>query len=366
MKNKFLFTLILTSLCLVIYAIKTFAQAEETFKVNKNGTLKVEISSGDIRLSVWDRDEVRVIYDDDSYSTRIKQSGNNINITSDDNSDLDISIPSEYNLNLNTSGGDVNVQGNIKGTIKINTSGGDITVKSVSGNISVNTAGGDIFCENIQGEAMLNSSGGDINVGMVSGTCKINTGGGDIHVDYISESLSITTGGGNIKSGPVGGDAKIITGGGNVTLEKVSGVLSVTTGGGNISNKGSKGGKVVTGAGNVDLEDISGGIKISSGAGNIKADFSSVEESDIKTGYGDIKVFIPSNAKVTIEAIVKLSNDNIWSVDKKDISEFIKSDFKSSTEDKRRNEYRAVYQVNGGGTVISLQSSLGVIEIRKR
>ena len=373
MKNKFLFTVIITSICLLIFVIKTFAQDEikkESFKVNKGGTLKVDISSGDIKVKTGNDSEVKISYEDDEDYNNVTtyQDGNNITIRSDDNVDFEISVPSEFNLNLNTSGGDIDLMSNLKGNVKINTSGGDISTKEVTGELSANTSGGDINCGNVKGSLKLGSSGGDIMVGSVEGECEVSTGGGNVIVKNVTKSLSVSTGGGNVNCGNIGSDVKVVTGGGNISVDNISGVMNVKTGGGDIYGVSiNKGGTVVTGAGNISLNNLSGDVKITSGAGDVTAQFISVGSNDSKivSGYGNVKVFIPENAKVTIEATVKLSEGNVYSVDKQSLSESIKSDFKSTTEDKRKGEYHAVYIINGGGTNIFLQTSIGDIEIRK-
>jgi len=375
MKNKFLFTVILTSFCLLIFAIKTFGQDDyttKTFKVGKGGTLKMGISGGDITVKTGSNNEVKVSYDEDyDYSgVTIYQDGSNITIRSDDYSDFEITVPYEYNLNLNTSGGNVEVSNNIAGNVKIRTSGGEIELKDVKGELDVSTAGGNIQCGSIAGDTKLSSSGGNIAVGPVAGECVVSTGGGDVSVENVTKKLTISTGGGNIVCSRIGGDTKITTGGGDVEVKDISGVLNATTGGGNIYGVNiNKGGQIVTGGGDISIKKLSGNVEITSGSGNVLAEFVSMgnKVSQIFSGYGDITVYIPENAKVTIEAMVKYAEGNVWSVDKQEISETIKSEFKSSSEDinKKKGEYKAVYNINGGGVKIYLKTSIGYIEIKK-
>jgi DUF4097 and DUF4098 domain-containing protein YvlB len=375
MKNKFLFTVILTSICLLIFAIKTFAQDDyttKTFKVGKGGTLKMGISGGDIEVKTGNNNEVKVSYDEDyDYSgVTIYQDGNNITIKSHDYTDFEITVPYEYNLNLNTSGGNVEVSNNISGDVKIRTSGGEIELKDVNGELNASTAGGNIQCGSIAGDTKLSSSGGNIVVGPVDGECIVSTGGGNVSVENVTKRLTISTGGGNILCSRVGGDTKISTGGGDVEVKNISGVLHATTGGGNIYAENiNKGGQIVTGGGDISVKKLAGNVEITSGSGDVLAEFVSMgnKASHVFSGYGDITVYIPENAKVTIEATVKYAEGNIWSVDKQEISEFIKSEFKSSRKDinKKKGEYKAVYNVNGGGVKIYLNTSVGYIEIKK-
>jgi hypothetical protein len=379
MKNKYLFTVILTTICLLIFVIKAFGQdgyKTESFKVNKEGKLKVELSGGDIQIRTWEKNEIKIVYEEeenDYYDgVKIYRDGNDITIRSSDYVDFEITCPPEFNLSLSTSGGNIGILNSIKGEVVVSTAGGDIMLNDIYGKLSANTAGGDIKCENVQGEAKLSSGGGDIVVGSVEGECKASTGGGDVRVKNVTKLLAISTGGGNVECSNIGGNTDISTGGGEISVDNISGVLTVTTGGGNVSARSiKKGGSVTTGGGDVTLKNLSGNIRVTSGAGNIVTEFVSVgtKKSKLVTGYGDITVYIPENAKVTIYAKVKWSEGNVWTLDKKEISEMIKSDFKSSDEqlqfNQKRGEYDAVYNINGGGTEIELETSIGYIEIKK-
>ena len=372
MENKFLFTLIIISLCLPAFIIKTFAQEDftkKTFKTNKGGKLSVSLAAGDIHIKTWEKNEVEVLYgeEDDYADVKIFQDGSNITIRSNNFTDFEITVPSVFNLDLNSSGGDILILDNIKGEIDINTSGGDIKIKDVNGDVRATTAGGDVRCGNINGNVKFSSSGGDIVVGKVEGECVVSTGGGDVVVNNVLKTLTVGTGGGNVTSGNVGNDVVITTGGGDVSVSNISGNIVVTTGGGNISGtKINKGGSVVTGAGDVVLKGLSDGIAVTSGAGNVITEFSTVgsKKSKVITGYGDITVYIPDNAKATITAKVRLAD--MWT-DKKEISEYIQSDFKASGEDfnRKKGEYKAVYNINGGGTEIQLETTFGQIMIKK-
>ena len=371
MKNKFLFTVILTSLCLLLFIVKTFAQEgfnTQTFKVSKSGNLRVDLSGGDIQIKTGNNNEVKVSNEEDEgySSVSVYQDGNDITVKSDDYVDFIITVPNEFNLSLNTSGGDINVLNNIKGKVKVNTAGGDINLKEVNGELTASTAGGNITSGNVTGNVKLSSGGGDVFVGKVEGSCIVSTGGGNVTVDNVTKSLNVTTGGGNIDCKNIGSTVKIISGGGNISVDKISGAMTLTTGGGDVNGISiNKGGEVTTGGGNVNLKNISDFIIITTGAGDITAEFKSVggSKSNIQTGTGNITVYLPENAKATIVAQVKWAD--VWETDKQDFSEYIHSDFKSTQEEFREGEVYAVYEVNGGGTRIDLETSLGDIQIKK-
>ena len=76
-----------------------------------------------------------------------------------------------------------------------------------------------------------------------------------------------------------------------------------------------------------------------------------------------MSIFLPENAKATIEARIRIHG---WWGESDDEYK-IYSDFKSESyeKDKDSDEIRATYVLNGGGETISLQTVNANIEIRK-
>ena len=83
--------------------------------------------------------------------------------------------------------------------------------------------------------------------------------------------------------------------------------------------------------------------------------------SVLETKGGDVVLYIPADAKVTIEAEIRIHHDYHYDDDDYDIT----SDFKAESKDKDKRGIRAKYVLNGGGPRIELETSHGDIEIRK-
>ncbi|NOR15953.1 MAG: DUF4097 family beta strand repeat protein, partial [Candidatus Aminicenantes bacterium] len=111
-----------------------------------------------------------------------------------------ISVPTRYNVNLDTSGGSISVDG-LEGRAVTKTSGGSLHFENIEGDIDGKTSGGSITIEHAQGDVDVHTSGGGITVHEVMGTIKAHTSGGSIKA-YISEQpradCSLTTSGGSI------------------------------------------------------------------------------------------------------------------------------------------------------------------------
>jgi len=351
----------------------------KTFKVEKGGNLVVDVENAgaSVDVKVWSKLEVTVaahgIRESDRKYLEITQTGNNVNVYFDPGNGHDnrgrirftISVPSEFNLDIGTSGGDVEVTGTIAGAVSAATAGGDIKVNDVKGELGLRTAGGDIEAGDVDGDAHLKTAGGDIEVGDVTGDLTAKTAGGDIEAGQVGKDLSAGTAGGDIICDGVGGEAKTGTAGGDIELGVVKGEVAAKTAGGDIEIEGATGKAVAkTAGGDIRLSDIAGFVKAETAGGDIyvELDPSNASSSSMETKGGDLELYLPANAKVTIEALIRLRDWDNRDTDRYDIT----SDFKAEAHDRNDSEVRARYVINGGGKVISLETVNGNIVIRKQ
>ncbi len=365
MKAKVIFLLIIS----ILFISSSFAQdsrmEERTVKVNKGGMINIDLSVGDVDLNTWDRDEVQLKYDKDENSDfEISQVGSIVNISSSSDSwgnDLNVSLPSQFNIHIKTMGGDVKLRGTLKGEVNFFTAGGDIKAGNVNGNISLKTSGGDITTGEITGDADISTSGGDIILGKISGRADISTSGGNITMSGVGNSAKIKTAGGNVDVMDIGSDADIKTGGGNIEAKKINGHAILKTGGGNISLDGATGyTDAETGAGNIDIKNAGNNFKAVTGAGDVYVKLTSNIKGDceLKSGTGSIILYVPSNLKVTINAVVKSMG---WGDEESSIT----SDFTASNSGVKKHGNQQTFNINGGGPTINVFAVLGSIQIKK-
>lgn len=376
-------------LCTLVAAVFTFASAfaepdvkrEKTFSVGKNSSLEVSVGGGDVVVKTWEKSEINVVVegldDEDMEYVKMSQTGDEVRVTyrprwgNHGGARFVMTVPLQCKVDLRTSGGDIELQGNLLADAKGSTSGGNIIIEKVKGTVTMSTSGGDVKTGDIDGKADLSTSGGNISLASVNGEATVNTSGGDIHIEKVGKKLDARTSGGDIEVGDIGGDANLSTAGGDVRVGKVSGNAYLRTAGGDIVLKGASGTvEVKTAGGDIELKNITGSIDAKTAGGNIEAELnpSGKGESELKTAGGDVKLFIPATAKATIEAVIRLRDD--WGSSKRNKYD-IKSDFKADTYDKRgsrddENEIRATYLLNGGGESIYLETVNGNIDIRKK
>jgi len=358
MKNctlKYLFSIGLVFI-LSGFMVSTIASdKDKTFNVSNGGNLEVTISNGNINISTWGKDQVYVkasnVEEEDIKYLKIEQQGNKVVVEfkgeESDDFYVEVSIPSQFNLNLSTGGGNISSKGTIYGKVDIATGGGNIDLNDVGDKLTVSTGGG------------------NISVGKVDGETELSTGGGNINVKDVNSKLEVSTGGGNISIGNIGGKGEVSTAGGNISVGKVSGSAELNTAGGNINLDGATG-KVEanTAGGNISLENISGSIEANTAGGNIYADLTPMDKShsEFNTASGDINLSISSSAKVNIVATVYVgtrANDP-------DVEKMIKSDFEPTTVDVSSRNLIKKFVLNGGGSKIELNTASGKIKINKK
>jgi hypothetical protein len=332
-----------------------------SFKVEKGGTLEIKVDYGDITITPWDKNEVyvRALGLDEDELRHLKIDGDKNRVTvklrdtddeSSEDAEFEVNIPKEFDADLNTGGGNITIEGDLKGSVKGSTGGGNIKLHNVvNGKLSLSTGGGDVIGGTIGGDVRLSTGGGNVTLNDIAGDVKSSSGGGDIKVGKANGSAEVSTGGGNIKLDGATGEVTVSTGGGNVEVRDVSGRVKASTGGGN-----------------VDLSNITGRIVSSTGGGDVVAELnpSGKGDSKISTGGGDIKLYVVGNAKATIEASISISKK--WS---KNVKKYkIYSDFKADSyeEDEDDREINAVYSINGGGDRITLSTSNSNIRIMKK
>ncbi len=286
---------------------KIVRTVEKTFAVQPGGTFTGSTQGGDIKVTSGDVAEVRVVArqtiraDSEQEADellkdlefRLEQQGNDVVAVAKYERkkilgwknwppvsvDYTVTVPRTYNLDLNTSGGDIGV-GNLTGTVKARTSGGDLKFAKIDGNIEGRTSGGDVRLEEGTATAKLHTSGGNIYVGRAGGPTSVSTSGGNIKLESVEELISATTSGGNIAAsitGPIKQDTELGTSGGQVVVRVKKGLgfkLDASTSGGDVDAEGLTLTIEKGGMGKSKLVgDVNGGgprLKLRSSGGDIK------------------------------------------------------------------------------------------------
>jgi DUF4097 and DUF4098 domain-containing protein YvlB len=277
--------------------------------------------------------------------------------------EFDIKLPARFNLDVETQGGDIGVEGALQGEARLTTAGGDIHTTDISGPCRVETAGGGITLGNLGARAEARTAGGSIYVGNVRGDATIETSGGEIQVGQVDGTLRAETAGGDVVIAGAAGQVVAQTAGGQIEVGPTLGSVRAETAGGSIRLQGARGRVVAeTAGGSIDLLQLEAGVRASTSAGRILAEFNASAKtfaaSQLETSMGDVYVYLPVGLPLTIDAAIDAAAGH-----------HIVTDFPLSIlgdkEDFSERTIRGHGTLNGGGEVLRIRTVAGNIEIRK-
>lgn len=185
-----------------------------------------------------------------------------------------VKVPASFNLDLDTSGGDVSARG-VSGSVKVDTSGGDLAFSQIRGDLHADTSGGNIVAKDCDGKTDLDTNGGRIEVTGGRGQLKADTSGGNVTVLNRVGDTKVESSGGKLRLGNISGKLSAETSGGSVSAilpSPVAGDVRLETSGGSIT--------VVTPANaalTIDAETSAGGIRSDLPISRLSADDDSLK-----------------------------------------------------------------------------------------
>jgi hypothetical protein len=272
--------------------------------------------------------------------------------------ELTVLVPKTLkNVTIETHGGAVTAT-DLDGIVRAETGGGPMKLDRIGGALSALTAGGEIELGTVLGSIQCKSAGGSIQGTSVGGDAEIETAGGDIAVDRVGGSVRAITAGGGVRIGKAGGTVSASTAGGAIDVGQAGGAVTAKNSGGPIQIGGAEGVKCETAGGSIHLNKVSGSLVAWTGAGNVVANLASGRStlaSSLTTGGGDITVYIPAGAAITIRAENGTSG-NVRTI----VSEFpgleIRTVGRMAVADGK---------LHGGGPLLKLTSTGGTIYIKR-
>jgi hypothetical protein len=267
----------------IVASSAAYAAAESpihrTFNVAPGGTLTIDADVGDIQVTAGGAGVTIDVTQRTHVSSRLlnvtfDQQQNDVSVRakfegasrwfnwSDDDAKFVVTVPSHFNVQLTTAGGDIRV-GNLQGQARCKTSGGSIALGRVDGAVAANTSGGNVSLEGSRGSVDLHTSGGGIRIGDVAGAIQAKTSGGSIEIRH------------------AGGDLYVRSSGGGITIDEALATVDAQTSGGSIRARLAQQPRADS-----RLSTSGGGITVSL-APNVAVDL------DAHTSGGDVETDVP-------------------------------------------------------------------------
>lgn len=219
----------------------------ETFSVNTPGNLEVQTSGGHITVEGSENGRVRV-------EMYVSKNGRSL---SPSDTDLD-----EYEITIEQNGNQVNAiakrenSSNWKFWQNNNTSVSFVVYTPREMSTDLRTSGGHIKTTELTGTQQIKTSGGHLELANLQGTVNARTSGGHIDISGVSGKVEARTSGGHIDAQDTEGSLAVRTSGGHIDLKNIAGTVEASTSGGSISANITKMGefaRLKTSGGNVDI-----------------------------------------------------------------------------------------------------------------
>ncbi len=251
---------------------RAITQIDTTVRLERGGTVDLSLISGRIRVTGWDRPDVKVVASIDNGSLEFDANSSRVSLSVEDADDsrghrhhnvgdarYDVSVPRGVRLILEAVSGDITATG----------SQGEIEASSVSGDVDVTSGIREVSAESVSGS---------VHAAQINGNLRAETVSGGLRVDSVTGDVEATSVSGNVRLGAVQSR--------DVRSETVSGDIVYT-------------GSIDAG-GRYSFESHSGTLRL-----NIPR--SSGAQFSVETFSGDISTDFP----VTVQAIGRKRNDRM-------------------------------------------------------
>jgi DUF4097 and DUF4098 domain-containing protein YvlB len=175
--------------------------------------VRVTATSGDVRLTAEERDDVAVS------GAQSSGSGSEVVVTGDSDN-VDVRVPVGVDLVVGNRSGDVTLNGTL-GTVSVTTSSGDVEAEDVA-SIDARTVSGKLRVKTSRGSLRLKTKSARVRVGRADGAVHVAAGSGRVEIDDARGEVTVKTVSGNIDV--------LLAGRAPVTVETVSGKIKLRVG----------------------------------------------------------------------------------------------------------------------------------------
>jgi DUF4097 and DUF4098 domain-containing protein YvlB len=160
------------------------SRIDTTIAFSRNGTVELQVGDGEIIVSSWSRDQVRVRATSERSVLRLDASPSSLSLglrsgsSRSGDTRFEVTVPVGVRIRANTTSGDIRIAGS-KGEVEVRTQRGDIVVEDV-GRTDITAFSGDIEASGIAGDLRVNVLSGDVQIRQVTGDIEVKTVSGEV------------------------------------------------------------------------------------------------------------------------------------------------------------------------------------------
>jgi DUF4097 and DUF4098 domain-containing protein YvlB len=161
------------------------SNVDTTFGFDRRGLATVTIGSGDIVVTAWDRDEIRVHATSEDGGVRLDANGSRVTVEpangGGSESRFEVTVPVGVRIVARAQSGDISISGT-RGEVDARSQSGDIKVSDAADRLDIGTLSGDIEAHGVSGDVQIKSVSGDIHLADFRGDFEGETVSGSIEL----------------------------------------------------------------------------------------------------------------------------------------------------------------------------------------
>jgi DUF4097 and DUF4098 domain-containing protein YvlB len=160
-------------------------RVDTSFAFDKRGTVSLALYQGEIIVTAWARDEVRVRARSERNEIRMDASPSRLSLDlvrpRSGDSRYEVTVPVGVKVIARTQQGDISVAGT-RGGVELHTQNGDITVEDVADLVDITSLSGDISARGLVGRVDIRTTAGEVTLVDVKGDVESTSISGDLNL----------------------------------------------------------------------------------------------------------------------------------------------------------------------------------------
>ena len=178
------------------------SRIDTTVAFSRTGTVELELPSGEIIVTGWTRDQVRVRATSERGAIRFDASPSLLTLGMrgghSDETRFEVTVPVGARVRATSNSGDIRIVGT-RGEVEAHAQSGDVTVEDAGPRVEINAFSGDAAATRITGDLTVSALSGDVRVVGVTGDVEAKTVSGDVTIrDARSRSVRASSTSGDI------------------------------------------------------------------------------------------------------------------------------------------------------------------------
>src|SRR5690348_11638081 len=156
---------------------------DTTFGFGSRGLVSLSLGSGDIVVTAWSRDEIRIHATSENGGLRLDAAGSRVSLELSGgrggDSRFEVTVPVGVRIVARAQSGDISIAGT-QGEVDARSQSGDIKVDDVANRVDIGTLSGDVEAHAVSGDVQIKSVSGDIRLTDFKGDFEGETVSGSI------------------------------------------------------------------------------------------------------------------------------------------------------------------------------------------